>query len=86
VEPEPAPSKKPAAAAKEAKPATRPEPKKEAKKLPGGVTPEERYRMIQDAAYFRAEKRGFVGGDPGQDWIEAEQEIDALLRKRGKGT
>ena len=40
--------------------------------------------MIQDAAYFRAEKRGFVGGDPGQDWIEAEGEIDELLSRKGK--
>lgn len=45
----------------------------------GGVTPEQRYRMICDAAYYRAERRGFIGGDPAQDWAEAELEIDQLL-------
>lgn len=44
------------------------------------ITPEQRYRMICDAAYFRAERRGFVGGNPGDDWIAAEAEVDALLR------
>lgn len=47
----------------------------------GVVTPEQRYRMICDAAYFRAERRGFVGGSALQDWLEAEAEIDALLRE-----
>lgn len=46
----------------------------------GGVTPEQRYRMICDAAYFRAERRGFVGGSAVQDWLDAESEIDELLR------
>ena len=47
----------------------------------GGVTPEQRYRMICDAAYFRAERRGFVGGNALQDWLDAEAEIDGLLRE-----
>lgn len=41
------------------------------------LTPEARYRMIADAAYFKAEKRGFTG-DVVADWLEAEAEIDAL--------
>ena len=44
------------------------------------ITPEQRYRMICDAAYFRAERRGFVGGNPGDDWVAAEAEVDELLR------
>ena len=48
------------------------------------VTPEERYRMIAEAAYFRAEKRGFTGGDVVNDWIQAEAEIDHLLQPSGK--
>lgn len=36
-----------------------------------------RRRMIAEAAYFRAEKRNFKGGDPVTDWIEAEREIEA---------
>lgn len=42
--------------------------------------PEQRYRMIQRAAYYRAEKRGFDGGDPSLDWIEAEREIERMLQ------
>lgn len=45
----------------------------------GAVTPEQRYRMICDAAYFRAEQRGFIGGSPEQDWRDAEIEIDQKL-------
>jgi hypothetical protein len=39
-----------------------------------------RRQMIAEAAYFRAEKRGFQGGDPVTDWLAAEAEIDALAR------
>jgi hypothetical protein len=44
------------------------------------ITVERRHSMIQEAAYLRAEKRGFQGGDPRQDWIEAEREIDTMLK------
>jgi hypothetical protein len=47
-----------------------------------GVTPEERQHMIAIAAYVRAEKRGFVGGDAVDDWLYAEAEIDTLLKKK----
>jgi len=40
---------------------------------------EERWKVIAVAAYHKAEKRGFDQGGEFQDWIEAEQEIDALL-------
>ena len=47
------------------------------------VTSEKRYQMIAEAAYFRAEKRGFVGGDAAaQDWLEAEAEIDRILQQQ----
>ena len=42
------------------------------------VSPEARYRMIQDAAYFIAEKHGFTG-DNHAFWLQAEHEIDAKL-------
>jgi len=41
---------------------------------------EERRRLIAEAAYLRAEQRGFVGGDPMSDWLAAEADIDASLR------
>ena len=48
------------------------------------VTPGQRSQMIAEAAYFRAEKRGFAGGDDAKDWLEAEAEIDALLQQQLK--
>lgn len=44
------------------------------------VDPELRVKMISEAAYFLAEHRGFSGGDPVQDWLVAESEIDVSLR------
>lgn len=40
------------------------------------VSPLDRWRMIGEAAYYRAQKRGFLEGNPFQDWLEAEKEID----------
>ncbi|MFZ0258010.1 MAG: phasin family protein [Gammaproteobacteria bacterium] len=40
------------------------------------VTPEQRWRMIKEAAYYRAEKRGFLGDHLADDWVAAEAEID----------
>jgi hypothetical protein len=45
------------------------------------VSPEQRRRMIAEAAYYRAQRRGFRG-DPVRDWAEAEAEIDAQLLNR----
>jgi len=39
----------------------------------------DRYQMIQEAAYYRAEKRNFVGGDPIEDWIASEIEVETRL-------
>jgi hypothetical protein len=39
---------------------------------------ERRRRMIETAAYFRAEKRGFGAGRELEDWLEAEQEVAQL--------
>ena len=55
-----------------------------AKPAPGAETPissQDRRRMIAEAAYFHAERRGFDDGNPDQDWYEAEREIDDLLAK-----
>lgn len=40
---------------------------------------EERNRLIAQAAYFRAEKRGFAPGFELQDWVEAETEVLRLI-------
>lgn len=74
-------------AAHEATPATRPAPTAgkaaarpharaaESLNLPG----EDRRQLIAEAAYFRAERRGFHPGAELDDWLAAEIEIDALL-------
>jgi hypothetical protein len=43
------------------------------------VSDEQRLSMIAEAAYFKAEKRGFIGGTPEEDWLAAESEVNALL-------
>ena len=50
------------------------------------ISDEQRRRMIEEAAYFRAERRGFGGGDTLLDWVEAETEIDARLREQAHET
>jgi Protein of unknown function (DUF2934) len=45
------------------------------------LSPQLREEMIREAAYFRAEKRGFDGGDPLADWLSSEQEVDTALSK-----
>jgi hypothetical protein len=46
---------------------------------PTMITAEERYRMISEAAYYRAERRGFTGNGAIEDWLAAEASIDAML-------
>lgn len=46
------------------------------KKNPQFVDPECRRQMIEEAAYFRAESKGFPEGCALSDWLEAEAEID----------
>lgn len=44
------------------------------------VSEEQRRAMIAEAAYHRAEQRSFSdAGTQEHDWLEAEQEVDALL-------
>ncbi len=40
---------------------------------------EERWRLIAEAAYFRAQARGFAPGQEIEDWLQAEAEIDRIL-------
>ena len=72
-------AEKPAAkkpAAKKADAANKPTVAKPAKGMK--VTDEQRYRMVAEAAYYRAESNQFKS-DPLRDWIEAEKDIAALL-------
>ena len=41
--------------------------------------------MIAEAAYYLAKQRGFAGGDPMRDWLDAEEMIDhVLMAPKGK--
>jgi hypothetical protein len=55
---------------------------------PAEVIPEvgsdERQRMIEETAYYKAERRGFAPGWEAQDWAESEREIDDMLRSQGR--
>ena len=44
------------------------------------VSADDRRAMIAEAAYLRAERRGFVPGQETEDWLAAEVEVDALLK------
>jgi len=40
------------------------------------LSADKRRRLVAEAAYLKAERRGFESGDPIEDWLEAEKEID----------
>lgn len=49
---------------------------RERKILPARVTdPARRHARIAEAAYYRAERRGFAPGHELDDWLQAEAEI-----------
>lgn len=52
-----------------------------------GISTEERTRMIEEAAYYCAQRRQ-AGGNAGtaeDDWAEAEAQIERLLQERNQG-
>ena len=55
--------------------------------LPTGLIPldeatAERLKRIAEAAYRRAQQRNFAPGHDLEDWLEAEKEVDALLKQQ----
>lgn len=63
------------------KPASR---QKQTAPLVNTRTPEQRQKMIEEAAYYVANRRGFIGGNPLEDWLEAEAEIDKQLSQKAR--
>lgn len=43
---------------------------------------EDHRQQIAEAAYYRAEQRGFAPGGEQEDWLWAEQEVRAQERRR----
>lgn len=77
AKPKPAPKPEPVAKAAP-KPAAKKPARAPAKKA-AGVPLEQRRNYIEIAAYYIAERRGFAPGNPLEDWVQAEAEIDRLL-------
>lgn len=46
-----------------------------------GPTATELYEMIREAAYYRAERRGFAPGLEAEDWAQAEAEVLERVRR-----
>lgn len=84
-------AKKPAAAKAPAKKAATIKAAVPAKKVaasaagqPGAIpvlTPDQRRYYVEVSAYYIAERRGFHGGSEMDDWVQAEAEIDRLVRE-----
>ena len=49
------------------------------------LSPEDRLRMIGEAAYYRYEQRGYAHGHAEEDWLAAEAEFDRASRRRQAG-
>jgi hypothetical protein len=49
------------------------------------ISPAERWLLIRENAYVRAQRRGFVGGTPFEEWLQAEEEIDARYQTDFRG-
>jgi hypothetical protein len=47
----------------------------------GSDRPSSREALIATAAYYRAEKRGFLPGHEQEDWLAAERDIDGVGSK-----
>jgi len=74
-----APKAKTAAAPAAKKAASAPKPARKAA-APKLAADQRRY-YVEVAAYYIAERRGFHGGSQLNDWVEAEKEIDRLLKE-----
>jgi hypothetical protein len=68
----------PKAAATKKVAAKKPAPKKASTAKPATMSGFERYKMIEVAAYYLAEKKGFAGHSADY-WTAAEKEIDKKL-------
>ena len=79
TEPPQPPAEKPAAARRRAA-TVAPTPAAAGSPKRISVSEEARRAMIAQAAYLRAERRGFAPGYEEEDWLAAEAEVDALLR------
>ena len=63
-------------------PMKKPKIKAVAKTKPAlAVPPEQRHRMISEAAFYISKRHGSSNTDPLRDWVEAETEINLMMNK-----
>lgn len=43
------------------------------------ISDEQKHQMIAEAAFYNSQKRAQLGGDPIQDWLLAERQIEQKL-------
>ena len=48
------------------------------------ISPDELRKLISEAAYYRAKRRGFAPGHELEDWIQAEAEVMDRLGASGR--
>jgi len=47
------------------------------------ISPDELRKLISEAAYYRAKRRGFAPGHELEDWVQAEAEVIGRLSSPG---
>ena len=47
-----------------------------------GIDGDLRHRLVSEAAFRHLCERGYAEGYEGEDWIEAESEVDGVARER----
>lgn len=74
------PTRKPTRPKPAPKGVARPQVRKSSTEKPSPqVSSEDLQRLVAEAAYYRAQKRGFEPGYELQDWVEAEAEVKRLI-------
>ena len=57
-----------------------PQPRASARSLSSSESDDcSREHMIAEAAYFRAQRRGFEPGNEMSDWLQAEADVEVML-------
>lgn len=62
------------------KSATKGRRRTEKKTVKAIINSTQRQQLISEAAYLKAEQRGFEGDDALRDWLEAEAHIDSIYQ------
>lgn len=56
-------------------------PTRDLKPMDAPASDETRYKMIAEAAYFLAQRSGFTGNHALEDWLESENQVNAMLTR-----